>query len=35
MGMEGENLGFSTFFSTVVENFGGRPYVIRRDGTLT
>jgi hypothetical protein len=22
----GENRGFSTFFSTVVENFGGRPY---------
>ena len=27
--------GFSTFFSTVVENFGGRPYGGRRDGTLT
>jgi hypothetical protein len=23
---QSENLGFSTFFSTVVENFGGRPY---------
>jgi hypothetical protein len=22
----GENVGFSTFFSTVVENFGGSPY---------
>jgi hypothetical protein len=29
-GGAGENLGFSTFFSTVVENFGGRPY--RRAG---
>jgi large subunit ribosomal protein L34 len=28
--LSGENLGFSTFFSTVVENFGGRPY--RRAG---
>ena len=26
----GENQGFSTFFSTVVENFGGRPYGSRR-----
>ena len=25
-GQISENLGFSTFFSTVVENFGGRPY---------
>ena len=24
--LRGENAGFSTFFSTVVENFGGRPY---------
>src|SRR5215213_3995524 len=24
-----ENLCFSTFFSTVVENFGGRPYGLR------
>jgi len=27
---DGENRGFSTFFSTVVENFGGRPYGSRR-----
>ena len=26
-----ENLGFSTFFSTVVENFGGRPYGRAKD----
>jgi hypothetical protein len=25
-----ENIGFSTFFSTTVENFGGRPYGRRR-----
>ena len=30
----GRNYGFSTFFSTVVENFGGRPYENRR-GTAT
>jgi hypothetical protein len=28
--LRGENDGFSTFFSTVVENFGGRPYGTRR-----
>src|SRR5262245_46287536 len=40
--LQSENLGFSTFFSTVVENFGGRPYGCRgrpygcrRDATLT
>jgi hypothetical protein len=40
--LQSENPGFSTFFSTVVENFGGRPYGCRgrpygcrREGTLT
>jgi hypothetical protein len=28
--LKGENDGFSTFFSTVVENFGGSPYGTRR-----
>jgi hypothetical protein len=32
---QGENLRFSTFFSTVVDNFGGRPYGRRREGPLT
>jgi hypothetical protein len=31
----GENLGFSTIFSTVVEIFGGRPYWRRREGNVT
>ena len=29
---QGENRGFSTFFSTVVENFGGRPYGAAGEG---
>jgi hypothetical protein len=33
--LQSENLGFSTFFSTVVEIFGGRPYGYRREATLT
>src|SRR5688500_11954583 len=36
---QSENLGFSTFFSTTVENFGGRPYGrpfgSRREATVT
>jgi hypothetical protein len=34
-GDQGENRGFSTIFSTVVENFGGRPYAGRREATVT
>ena len=30
----GENRGFSTFFSTVVENFGGRPYGAAGEATV-
>ena len=33
-GEKGENLGFSTIFSTTVENFGGRPYGRRREGNV-